>query len=208
MRNRRALVTAALVAVLAAGCTGGTEPDDGDATPRPSSTTAAALSVEQFAESVLSSPEVTSQEAGLDEPLATFTAPVAASADRVYDVEVTVVALTASDVGADLTFSMRTADGSDGSRSEHYSWGTSTRSDLRSIELRVDAQSALKPYTIMSQPDIEQDALCACSDFPKKVTGASQVRGALFPPLPAGTSQVQLAFPGAEPVTVPVTWDD
>lgn len=208
MRVCRALVVSTLVVGLAAGCTSGTEPDDERPTGGVASPTAADdLSVEDFAASILGSEDVTDDEAGLTDPLATLTVPVSASSSQQYDVEVTVVALSASDRGTDLTFSLRTADGTDGPRSEHYSWGTSSQSDLRSLELRPSDDSTLKPYTVMNKPDIELDALCACSDFPKDVAGSSQVRTALFPPLPAGTSQVALAFPGAEPVTVPVSWE-
>ncbi|MBO0920603.1 hypothetical protein J1G42_07165 [Cellulomonas sp. zg-ZUI222] len=207
MRACRTLVVAAATAVLVAGCTGGDA--DGDPTPSASAaaTAAADMSVEDFAASVLVDEDVTDAEAGGDEPLATLTVPVVASASEPYDVEVTVVSLTASERGTDLTFAMRTADGSDGPRSEHYSWGTSTASDLRSLELRPDEESSIKPYTIMDKPDIELDALCACGAFPKIVGGTAQVRSALFPPVPAGASQVVLVFPGADPVTVPVTWE-
>lgn len=204
MRACRALVPTVAVAALAAGCTGGDAPDV-RVTADTAAPTREELTVEGFAASVLTEQQVTKEEAGTADPLATVTVPVGPSATELYDVEATVVALSASERGTDLTFSVRTADGSQGRRSEDYSWGVSARSDLRSVELRPDADTALKPYTVMSQPDIEQDALCACVGFPKIVTGDAQVLAALFPPLPPGATEVALAFPGAEPVTVPVT---
>lgn len=206
MRVGQVLGVPALVVVLLAGCTGESGPDEGRPTATASATSAQDMAVEDFAAEVLHSEEVTDDEAGLTDPVATLTVPVSASGDRVFDVEVAVIELSASERGTDLVFSMRTADGSDSPRSEYYSWGTSVQSDLRSIELRPDAQTSLKPYTVMNKPDIELDALCACSEFPKDVTGSPQVRTVLFPPLPAGMTQVGLAFPGAEPVMVPVTW--
>lgn len=207
MRVGRVLGAPVLAVALLAGCTGASEPDGNRRpTATASATSAQDLAVEDFAAAILHSEKITHDEAGLTDPVATLTVPVSASSDRVVDVEVAVVAVSASEGGTDLVFSLRTADGSDSPRSEYYSWGSSFQSDLRSIELRPDAEMSLKPYTVMNKPDIELDALCACSDFPKDVTGSPQVRTVLYPPLPAGTTHVGLAFPGAEPVTVPVTW--
>lgn len=80
------------------------------------------------------------------------------------------------------------------------------RFDTRQVAL-VDAvgEQRLQPYTFVPQRD-DRALGCSCSTLPDSVGPTGELMYALFPPLGASTTEVDVVVPGVPPITgVPVT---
>lgn len=62
-------------------------------------------------------------------------------------------------------------------------------------------KSTLHPYTFVPAGGNGMDNGCACSNLPDSVNATGTVLYAVLPPLPAGTSSVNVTLPGFKPMT-------
>lgn len=82
--------------------------------------------------------------------------------------------------------------------------GAKAASDIGSIELVAPSANQRLTAVYADFGDLLGDALCMCSQLPETIPPEGVDVSALYPPLPAGVTQVQVAVPGVAPITAPV----
>lgn len=195
-----ALPAVALLAVALGGCTS----SGGDARPP----AAQALPSGAAAPSATGSPpltpaqELTQQLLGGaqdPQPLATVSGSLPAdNGIAAAAVEVDVLEVRARADSTLLRWRLRSASG-EGLRVRSSALSRPSRFDTRAVVL-VDAKGGqrLQPFTYAPQLRDGDDLMCVCSILPARVGSAGELMYALYPPLAAGTTTVDVAVPGLE----------
>ncbi len=202
MRRVRSITVLAASALVLAGCTSGDEPEPGHS-PQGSTTPSAqadSWTVDSLGDALLD-PSVLDAK-----PVASVSGTVTSEKGD-WDVQVDVLGVQADADGTDLTYVLRSTDGST-TEVDRRPWGDGRDiwNDTRSIVLVAPGGERLLPYTGYISSREGADDFCACGMMPRSV-GEGDLMGALLPPLPAGTTTVTLELPGLEPLAdVPVTW--
>ena len=83
--------------------------------------------------------------------------------------------------------------------------GSKAGADIGAVELVASSADQRLAAVYASFGDLVGQGLCMCSAMPKTITPDGVDLYALYPPLPAGVTQVEVAVPGLRPITVPVT---
>lgn len=83
--------------------------------------------------------------------------------------------------------------------------GTKAGVDIGAVELIARSANQRLAVVYADFGDLLGDALCMCSSLPQTIGPEGVDLSALYPPLPAGVTEVQVAVPGISPITAPVT---